>query len=143
MLSQKKSGKRSTEAIEANLNKEQFLFDEADDEIKKLAKHYADLIIQNRLSKKAAENENTKKQPIEAQTPVYEKVDVNSTKNSNARTIGIEHIAVSQMREYGLFKFFEKLGFNENSINNAAGLIAGKLAHPASERETARWLRCK
>ena len=33
----------------------------------------------------------------------------------------------------------KQLGFTENQVNYAKILIAGRLVHPSSERETARW----
>ena len=44
------------------------------------------------------------------------------------------------MEQVGLMPLLEALGVNGALRAAAAGLIVGRLAHPASERETHRWL---
>ncbi|MCP4648631.1 MAG: IS1634 family transposase [PVC group bacterium] len=126
--------KELANAIEDELHGQQGLF-ALDPEIKSLAKHYARIIVKERLSK---ESEQIEKQPDKE--IVYETIDINSVSNSDSRTIGVEHIVTNSMREYNLDKIFQELKFNENQIDYAKMLIAGRLAHPGSERETVRWI---
>ena len=46
----------------------------------------------------------------------------------------------SSMQKYNLDKVYEKLKFSDNQSDYAMMLIAGRLVHPGSERETARWI---
>jgi len=121
-------------AIESELHKQPCLF-AIDQEIKDLAHHYAKLIIQQRLNKEAEGQPNETKQQ-----PQYETVDVDSLSTSDAKSIGAEHVALSQMNEYNLDTILESLGFDAKHISYAKMLIAGRLVHPSSEREAARWV---
>ena len=47
---------------------------------------------------------------------------------------------LSQLEAYGLDKILKKLRFDEKQILLSKMLIISRLVHPASERETARWL---
>jgi len=60
---------------------------------------------------------------------------------NDAKTIGAEHVALSQMNEYGFKKILEDLNFTDNQIVYAYMLIIGRMVHPGSERETVRWLQ--
>jgi hypothetical protein len=109
-----------------------------DPEIEANARHYANQIRQERLaraqegieSKEAAVNEGVQ----------YEQVDINSLIANDAKTIGAEHVAVSQMDEYGFDKILKDLNFTQKQIDYARMLIVGRMVHPGSERETVRWL---
>jgi hypothetical protein len=122
-------------AIESELLGQKNLFS-THPEIEKLAKHYARVIIKERLNK---ESEKVEKEPVK-EKPEYETVDINSVSTSDSRTIGVEHVVTSSMQEYHLDKVFKKLQFTDSQIDYAKMLIAGRLAHPASERETVRWI---
>ncbi|MCP4551864.1 MAG: IS1634 family transposase, partial [Bacteroidetes bacterium] len=67
-------------------------------------------------------------------------VDINSVSTSDSRTIGAEHLVTSSMQQYELDKIFKKLKFSDSQIDYAKILIAGRLVHPGSERETVRWV---
>jgi len=134
-------------AIEAEYKKQPVLFpgENENKEIQKLAKHYATLISQNELNK--AQESSTHKNGETAQESHkpeyksdYETVDLNSVEYSNARTIGGEQVILSQLREYGFGEFLKTLGLTEEQVKIAEAQIIGRAVHPASERETARWL---
>lgn len=137
-------------------------------EIGDLAQHYASIILRNRLtqdnndkaqlhSDSSGEMETSLSASSQVDVsrfedastlsaepgvaPDYENIDIHSVKNSDARPIGAEHIAFSQMREYKFLDFLKQLNFNNKQIITSAVLIAGRLVHPASESETARWAR--
>lgn len=121
-------------AIEHELHNQPELF-VTDPEIKKLAQHYAKAIIKNRLNQK--EEKNTRDTIEKAQ---YETVDVNSVKSSDVRSVGVEYLTLNQMGEYHLDSILKGLQASEKQIIYAKMLIAGRIAHPASERETVRWI---
>ena len=121
--------------IESELHGQQSLFS-INLEIEKLAKHYARVIIKERLNKESEIIERESgKEKFE-----YETVDINSVSTSDSRTIGVEHVVTSSMQEYNLDRILKKLKFTDHQIDYAKMLIAGRLAHPASERETVRWI---
>ena len=122
-------------AIESELHGQKNLFS-ANPEIEKLATHYARVIIKERLNK---ESEKIEQESVK-EKPEYETVDINSVSTSDSRTIGVEHVVTSSMQEYHLDNVFKKLKFTDSQIDYAKMLIAGRLAHPASERETVRWI---
>jgi transposase len=131
--------------IEQNLlhsTQTSFLADvDAPEELIGLARHFADVIIQKRLkSAPEALDEATKFIPDKAE-PAYETIDTNSILTSNSRTIGVEHIALTQLKELGFFTILEQCSFSEREQKYAAAQICARMVHPASERETARWLR--
>ncbi|MFH2059199.1 MAG: IS1634 family transposase [Pseudomonadota bacterium] len=126
--------KELANTIESELHGEKRLFS-TNSEIETLAGHYAKVIVKERLSQAS---EQIGPQPDEE--IVYETVDINSVSTSDSRTIGIEHILTNSMQAYNVDKILQKLKFNENQIDYAKMLIAGRLAHPGSERETTRWI---
>lgn len=106
-----------------------------------LARHFADIIIQKRLAthqKHHAEETGIIPDKVE---PVYETIDTNSITTTNSRTIGVEHIALTHLKEVGFFTALDQCSFTEKEQKYAAAQICARMAHPASERETARWLR--
>jgi len=121
--------------IEANLtaDSQKNIFEESP-EITGLAKHFSDVIIHKRL-----QNNPNEQQHI--QTPMYETIDVNTLINSNGRTIGAEHIALTHFRQLGFFEILKECSFSKKERQYAASQICARMVHPSSERETARWLR--
>jgi len=60
---------------------------------------------------------------------------------SRPRSIGCEHVTLEALRLLGLDSKFEELGFTGPQVGLAIGTIVGRACHPASERETHRWLQ--
>ncbi len=56
------------------------------------------------------------------------------------RSVGVEQLGVWALEQVGFMPLLEELGVNGALRAAAAGLIVGRMAHPASERETHRWL---
>ena len=134
--------------IEAVLtkNRQQPLFSE-DPKLVGLAEHFAQLIIQQRLQEQqratlslddATHALSTQQTETE---PRFETVDVHSVTTSRCRTVGTEYIALNQMRQLGFFDILHDCGFSPQERLYAAAQICGRMVHPDSERETARWLR--
>ncbi|GAX61732.1 transposase [Candidatus Scalindua japonica] len=110
-----------------------------DPEVEAKARHYANQIREERLAR-AQEDVVDRKDVAVKENTQYEQVDINSLITNDAKTIGAEHVAVSQMDEYGLDKILKDLNFTEKQIVYARMLIVGRMIHPGSERETVRWL---
>ena len=129
--------KELANCIEGELHQENKLFT-TDSEIDKLASHYAKIIIKERLNRQA---ENIETDQITVNTePVYEVVDINSVSTLDSRTEGAEHVVTSFLKEYKIDRILRELKFNDAQIDYAKMLITGRLVHPGSERETARWI---
>jgi len=128
--------KELANTIESEIHKQPRLF-VTDPQIEKLARHYAKVIVRERLNKESerAASDNA----ADRLSTDYQTVDVNSVSSSEARKIGAEHVVLAQMREYKFDKMLKELGFTDNQLNYAKILIAGRLVNPSSERETARW----
>lgn len=122
--------KELANTIESRLHKQARLF-LSSPQIESLAGHYAEVIVRQRLldAKEVA--------PV---SPVYESVDIDSVETTDVKTIGAEHVVVSSLQEYGVEKILKSLDFSDKEIDYAKMLIVGRLVHPASERETARWI---
>jgi len=71
----------------------------------------------------------------------YQTVDVNSTENEQARTIGAEHVVYHTIKELELDRKLAELKFNKPHLEAALGVIAARLINPASERKTHIWLK--
>jgi transposase len=103
------------------------------------AQHYANMIIRRRIQECKEQHDSAEEARGEKRYLVT--VDANSERKSDSRTVGPEHVALSQMARYQLDRILRKCGFTERQIALAKMLIAGRMVHPASERETARWLK--
>lgn len=110
----------------------QISFLSIDKNIENLATHYAQLIIQKRITFE-------KDQGNRKQEAAYETIDINSVSNSKIRTLGAEYIGYATFKRLGLESFFEQLGMSQKQIAVAALSIVGKLVYPASERRTRSW----
>ena len=128
--------KELANTIESEVHKQPRLF-VTDPQIEKLARHYAKVIVREKLNKESERAASDK--AADRLSADYQSVDVNSVSSSEARKIGAEHVVLAQMREYKFDKMLKELGFTENQLNYAKILIAGRLVNPSSERETARW----
>jgi len=117
---------------------------EQDPKLVAMARNFAEQLIRKRTQQKKTSASNPQnishtenKEPKER----YETVDLNSITTCHSKTIGSEHIALTQLRELSFFEILKKQGWNQKKINLAAAQICARLIHPTSERETARWLR--
>jgi hypothetical protein len=115
------------------------LFGEVPQELIGLARHFADIIIEKRVKSagKSLDGEcATVTQPApEVPLPIYETIDTNSIITSDSRTIGVEHIALTHLKELDLFTILQNCSFTENEQKIAVAQICARMAHPASERD--------
>ncbi len=70
-----------------------------------------------------------------------QRVDVDSLRLVRPRSIGVEQLGLWALDQVGLPDLLARLGVNGALRTAAAGVIVGRMAHPASERETHRWLQ--
>jgi hypothetical protein len=70
----------------------------------------------------------------------YQEVDLDSLDLVRPRSVGVEHAALSAMRQCGFEDKLRELGLNRPQIAAAVGNIVGRMAHPGSELATHAWL---
>lgn len=131
-------------AIEEQLNNQApFYFEEGCAEVEKLAAHFAAVIVSKSLNQgqqpPGGIDVKAGHQPS-PQGADYQKVDINSIKTSESKSIGAEYVIAEQMNQYGFDKILQGLDFSAKQINYAKELIIGRAVHPSSERELARWI---
>ncbi|MGH8761207.1 MAG: IS1634 family transposase, partial [Burkholderiales bacterium] len=71
----------------------------------------------------------------------FQEVDLDSLDLVRPRSVGVEHAALSAMRQCGLEDKLAELGLNRPQIAAAVGNIVGRMAHPGSELATHAWLQ--
>jgi transposase len=71
----------------------------------------------------------------------YQEVDLDSLDLVRPRSVGVEHAALSAMRQCGLEDKLAELGLNRPQIAAAVGNIVARMAHPGSELATHAWLQ--
>ena len=70
-------------------------------------------------------------------------VDVDSLRLVRPRSVGVEQVGLWALDQLGLPALLTRLGVNGALRAAAAGAIVGRLACPASERATHRWLQAR
>jgi transposase len=71
----------------------------------------------------------------------FQEVDLDTLEMVRPRSVGVEHAALSAMRQCGLENQLAELGLNRPQIAAAVGNIVGRMAHPGSELATHAWLQ--
>lgn len=71
----------------------------------------------------------------------YQEVDLDSLELVDPRSVGVEHAALSVMRQCGLEDKLSELGLNRPQIAAAVGNIVARMAQPGSELATHAWLK--
>ena len=70
-------------------------------------------------------------------------VDVDSLRLVRPRSVGVEQVGLWALEQLGLPALLADLGVNGALRTAAAGALVGRLAQPASERATHRWLQTR
>jgi hypothetical protein len=115
---------------------QQRLVEELPQAIEDLAQQYA-----SRLIRKQLQTAWTSAIQKEGQVAEWERVDLNSLSQSEARTIGGEAVGYHAFKELGFPRVLKECGFGQEQIRLAALMVIGRLLHPGSERETALWVK--
>jgi transposase len=105
-----------------------------------LAQRYAAQLIALRPSAAAVTAAQAAKAAVD-EPGRFQEVDLDSLEMVRPRSVGVEHAAVSTMRQYGLQDKLAELGLNRPQIAAAIGNIVGRMAHPGSELATHAWLQ--
>lgn len=71
----------------------------------------------------------------------FQDVDLNTLHLVRPRSVGVEHAALTALRQLGFDAKLAELGFNKPQIAAAVGNVIGRIAAPASELATYDWLR--
>ena len=107
----------------------QYLFEESDPVVIKLAEDYWQRIIAS------------KKLDIDFTAHRSRMVDADTLKHTNAREIGAEWIGYNCFEQLGIGKVLSDKGFTEEQVQLAATQIISRAVYPASELETTRWIK--
>lgn len=79
---------------------------------------------------------------VPAQAPSdYQEVDINSLQLTQPRSVGVEHVGLHALNQLGLVEKLNELGLNGAMRAAIIGNLIGRLAKPASELSTWRWLQ--
>src|SRR5487761_1956870 len=79
---------------------------------------------------------------VSPQTPSdYQEVDINSLQLTQPRSVGVEHLGPHALTQLGLIEKLSELGINGAMCAAILGNIIGRMAKPASELSTWRWLQ--
>ncbi len=71
----------------------------------------------------------------------FQEVDLSTLDHVRPRSVGVEHAALTVMRQLGFETKLAELGFNKPQIAAAVGNVIGRMAAPASELATYDWLQ--
>ncbi|WP_428357314.1 IS1634 family transposase [Methyloprofundus sp.] len=82
-------------------------------------------------------------QPLDSQSSErdYHSVDINHVEAINARSIGVETLALHAAQQLQLDEKLTALGFNKIDTVTALGSIIGRIVSPGSELKTHDWLQ--
>ncbi len=78
---------------------------------------------------------------VGSEEPDYHRVDVDSLELMRPRSVGIEHVALETVRQVGLGRKLEELGFSRVQLGVAIGTLVARMAAPGSELATHAWLQ--
>lgn len=73
--------------------------------------------------------------------PDFQEVDIDSLQQTQARSVGVEHVALHALSQLGLVKQLADLGINGVMRAAILGNLIGRMAQPASELATWHWLQ--
>ena len=94
--------------------------------------------IAAQLVARGAPREKTAAGPADVQ-----RVDVDSLRLARPRSVGVEQVGLWALEQLELPALLAELGVNGALRAAAAGALVGRLAQPASERATHRWLQAR
>jgi hypothetical protein len=108
-----------------------------DPELEKRAQHSAaQLLLRHGQAVKARRSP-----PLVNAARSFIEVDADSLEVLEPRSVGVEHVGLSVMREIGFIEQLQAMGFNRAQCAAAIGNVIGRMAAPGSELATWRWLK--
>lgn len=96
----------------------------------------ADAVVTPKQAEQAAEAVAPARQP-----PDYQEVDLDSLQQTQARSVGVEQLALHALSQVGLIQKLADLGINGAMRAAILGNLIGRMAEPASELATWHWLQ--
>lgn len=133
-LPDRKDHKLLADYIEAIVYKKSFLIEpDIPEKIKRLARHYASIIINDHLLDLPHKEKST-------YTPDYDEIDINSIEHEEARDAGAEWLCKQILHRLELDKYLETLGWEDKWIRIGMIYIIARLLYPASDHDTENWL---
>ena len=73
--------------------------------------------------------------------PKTANVDLDSLEHEDPRTVGGERLCLKALEDLRFEDILRNVGFGARDARIACALVVARMLHPASERETSRWLR--
>jgi len=73
--------------------------------------------------------------------PDFRELDVDSVEDRQPRSVGVEHVGLAAMSKLGFVQKLQELGLNGASRAAVIGNVIGRMAKPASELATWKWLQ--
>ncbi len=77
----------------------------------------------------------------EARKPEIATVDLDTLEHENPRTVGCERLCLKALDDLGFAAILHGLDVKGRDGRIASALVVARMVHPASERDTSRWLR--
>ena len=74
-------------------------------------------------------------------TPRMAEVDLVSLDHEDSRSVGGERICLKALEDLRLREILLDCGFSDRDARIACAVVVARMLHPASERDTSRWLR--
>ena len=68
-------------------------------------------------------------------------VDLDTMKYTDVRSVGCGRLCLQALEDLQLGRTLEELGMSELDTRRALALVAAKMIHPTSERETSKWIK--
>ncbi len=102
---------------------------ETNPELEAAAKSFAGKLRDRRLEKRGPP------------TPRMAEVDLDSLDHEDSRSVGGERICLKALEDLRLRDILLDCGFSDRDARIACAVVVARMLHPASERDTGRWLR--
>jgi transposase len=80
-------------------------------------------------------------EPTDGAGAQFQEVDVNSLEDRQPRSVGVEHVALAAMGQFGFAQKLEALGLNGPTRAAVIGNVVARMAKPGSELAAWRWLQ--
>ena len=104
-------------------------------------RYFEQLVARAPILEAPTRTEGTPAAAVEAPSPDFQDVDIDSLQQSQPRSVGVEHVALAAVVQLGLVEKLTELGVNGVVRAAILGNLVGRMAHPASELATWNWLQ--
>ncbi len=104
-------------------------------------RYFEQLVARAPILEASPQTEGTPAATVEAPSPDFQDVDIDSLQQSQPRSVGVEHVALAAVAQLGLVEKLTELGVNGVVRAAILGNLVGRMAHPASELATWNWLQ--